>query len=336
MSDTIPTPVSEPVEASSPIAAAAEPVPEADVAPQAEVQAVETFPVYLVFSPMKLGSITDLIEKYGDVGPARIVYQPAGPGQDPQETDRTIVVTTPEAYQGLLDAGYGDRKKSRNFRIEPFVLTDRHFPGQGQLRTLFVPVPDSWSNDSTGVEEVINNKLEYLADWGIISSKSWTLTVPLKSRATGEARGCYIKFDNNVSLAARAMTRLLLTDTLWPEQEGEQPFVGKKGKGNTLFNKFNRAVFLCYWTRETIKPEAAQREAGAAAPAEGQKPQRPTQRAASPFGPVGSKKPFFKSEAKQEQSQQAAPPAKKQDLPKQTTQPQIKQNAWQPKSKPSE
>lgn len=215
---------------------------------QAEQTTAEaiSFPVYMIYSKDSLNKLDKILEDYGGVGFLRIVF-----GPDNKETDRTIAILATSVYDALCADGYGgDRKKDgkedrsygRGFRAVPFELNAHSYPGEGHNKTLFVPVPKTVADDDTWVSESVRDKLIHLAEWDIIPADSWSINVPLKSRATGGVRnGCYISFKRDVHIDRIAMTRVLLADTYWPVYGTE--------------SSEERSVFRCHWAREREKRE---------------------------------------------------------------------------------
>jgi len=199
------------------------------------------FPVYMIYSKWSLVQMDRHLEHYGGAGFLRIVF-----GRDDQETDRTIAIMSSETYDALCADGYGDEKKEdrsygRGFRVGVFKLNDGSYPGEGRNKTLFIPVPKVLGNEDTWVIDTITEKLQHLAEWGIVPKDSWSLNVPLKSREEGGVRGgCFVSFKREVELARIAMARILLTDTYWPEVEAPE----------ATDEKEKRSVFRCHWARD--------------------------------------------------------------------------------------
>lgn len=256
-----------------------------------------TFPVYMIYSGWSLAQMDRHIEQYGGAGLLRIVF-----GKDDKETNRTIAVLAPETYAALCDDGYGgeerreDRQYGRGFRIISFKLNDNSYPGEGRNKTLFVPVPKVLGDDETWVMDKICDKLVHLSEWGIIPKDSWNLNLPLRSREEGGVKGgCFISFSRDVPLDRIAMTRILLTDTYWPEQAERDE---------------KRAVFRCFWARDrraanddgddVVPAEGAEKKEGKAVPqspedvkkVREEKKRRAIQNVAKHARPAGKKAPI--------------------------------------------
>jgi len=195
----------------------------------------KVFPVFLIHSKWSLDRIDNFLNTFGEVGFLRIVYDGNG-----NETDRNIAILSESAYEKLCDEGYDKRQYGKGLVISRYSLRDNNFPGDGKTSTLFVPVPKTLSADDDGVIKIVTNKLKSLSAWDIIPEDSWSVTAPLRSREKGVIRGgCFISFKKNVSLSARAMVRVLITDTYWPESESE----------NDNNTKLENPIFHCFWSR---------------------------------------------------------------------------------------
>lgn len=185
--------------------------------------------VYMIYSKWSLHQIDNFISDYGKIGILRIVYD-----NNNNETDRTMVILEDTVYYELLRNGYGENRAEKGFKIVPFSVKGVNLPPNGHDKNLFIPVPKSLQNDDVSVLNVITDKLKHLAEWDIIPDKSWNLNIPVKSRELGGILdGCFIIFNPTVTIDQIAMTRLLLTDNFWPNQNEPE----------------NRLPLKCKWAR---------------------------------------------------------------------------------------
>lgn len=190
-----------------------------------------TFPVYIIHSQWSLLKLDNFLSEYGEVGFLRIVYD-----KDGNETDRNIAILPETSYTALCEDGFDRRQYGKGCVISPYVLRDNNFPGEERTNTLFIPVPKDLGADDDTVVEAINDKLKHLSEWNIIPADSWSINAPLKSREKGGIRGgCFVSFKRDVPVACRAMVRVLITDTYWPESEEN--------------SSEERPVFRCFWAR---------------------------------------------------------------------------------------
>lgn len=194
--------------------------------------------VYIIFSKWEVKKIVQFCRTYGEVFWSRLVYDKSG-----KETDRTLMILSDEAYNGLVKAGYGSEEhkrgsnsnKAAGFRIARYVL--REDSEHTDAPTLFVPAPKEQRDSTVVMEGIVDSKLRTLAECDILPMDSWVVEAPPRSRESGEVRsGAYITFDTNVERARIAMVRLLINDTYWPD-------VG---------NKETLSIFRCYWARERV------------------------------------------------------------------------------------
>jgi len=196
------------------------------------------FPVYLINSKWSLERIDTFLKGYGNsddedggVGFLRIVYDKNG-----QETPRNIAILEKYVYDNLCKDGYNQRQYGKGVHIAPYNLLASNFPTEGKTTSLFIPVPNELCNDDDRVLNSINEKLKHLSLWNILPEDSWSVSAPLKSREKGVINGgCFVSFKRDVSLDARAMTRVLLTDTYWPESPDD--------------DNDERPIFRCFWAR---------------------------------------------------------------------------------------
>ena len=203
------------------------------------------FPVYLIRSRWSLSSIDTYLDTYGGAGFLRIIYDSEG-----RETDRTIAILSEKVYDALVENGDDQQKYGKGFSVSPFLLRDNNFPGEGYTNNLFVPVPEELSSDDEAVITTISDKLQHLSDWDILPGDSWSINPLLKSREKGGIKGgCFISFKRDVPNECRAMVRILITDTYWPESA--------LGSVDT--------VFRCLWARarkSNFGPKDKKKETG--------------------------------------------------------------------------
>lgn len=202
-------------------------------------------PVYMIHSNSSLGQLDKFLGKYGDVGFLRIVYDTNG-----KETDRTIAILRPEVYESLSTLGY-DKRYINGMKITPYRLNASHFPGEGHTKNLFVPVPKTLNLNAGQVMQIVTDKLSHLTDWGIIPQptklqsdvghvpiNNWNIAIPVESRELGNIRnGCFISFNDNVTLEQIALARIIMNDTYW-NQTGQET---------------DRQIFRCTWARDRAK-----------------------------------------------------------------------------------
>jgi hypothetical protein len=210
-------------------------------------QVARKFPVFMLHSSWSLSRLDEFLASYGDdVGSLRVVFNNKG-----EETPRTIALFSEHLYEALCRDGFDHHQYGRNLTVSEFVLKDNNYPGEGRTKTLFVPVPNVLSEDENVVVAAVSDKLKHLAEWNIVPAGSWSINVPIKSREKGGVRsGCFISFKRDVSLDEIAMTRVLLTDTYWPE--------------STDGSYVERPAFRCFWARDrkqheenTVVPDSA-------------------------------------------------------------------------------
>lgn len=218
-----------------------------------------TFPtVYLLRSKTTLPRIAEILKKFGcDFAELRIMYDKFGK----ETSDGNLVLLDTSAYNKLVESGFGedqDRQSRKEFKIKPFVIDKRKFPHEYQSDVLFVPVPKALDATDETVKQEIHARLTTLSNWDVLPSKSWNLTVPLDSRETGGVRsGCFITFNETVTLPQKAVTRILLNDTYWAT-----PVRTNRALPNgQLVSREERLTFHCYYAHKqkprTERPASA-------------------------------------------------------------------------------
>lgn len=193
-----------------------------------------SFPVYLIRSKWSINMIDNFLFKYGEVGFLRIVYD----GEN-KETNRTIAIIPSSTFETLCKEGHGDGSKStskKDFKISKYILNKNNFPSKDCTKSFFIPIPPLYQE--TEVVDTVEDKLNHLSEWEILSKNSWEINVPVESREKGGIKGgCFVSFKNEITLQQLAMVRLLLTDTYWPQKEGIT----------------ERPIFRCFWSKKREK-----------------------------------------------------------------------------------
>ena len=204
-----------------------------------------TFPVYIIHSKWSLLRLDDFLSKYGEVGFLRIIYD-----RYKRETDYTIAILPESSYNALCADGFNIRHYGKEVFITPYALRDNNFPDSESTNVLFIPVPKELSENEELVIGAINDKLAHLSEWNIIPVDSWTINAPLKSREKGVIRGgCFVSFRRDIPIESRAMVRVLITETYWPD------FAENSAE--------ERPIFSCFWAhrrKERTEPSSKKLE----------------------------------------------------------------------------
>lgn len=198
------------------------------------VEITHNRPVFMINSKLPLNLLNDHISKYGNAEILNVVFD-----QKKRETNRTAAVLSEQTYRKLCDDGY-DRyqnfslDRESDFVISRFRLNPYHFPGESKTDQLFIPVPQDLENKQ--VESYVTGRLDHLVECDVLDENSFKINKKIKSRRNGGIGGFYVNFSENVSQEDRALCRLLLNDTFWPES--------LSGPDNQLFMR-------CFWARKT-------------------------------------------------------------------------------------
>lgn len=178
------------------------------------------FPVYVIYSKWSLDQIREFLKDFGEAEYLRIVYEMNLEENKLVETNRTIAILSDDIYKKLEENGYtcDTEKQFKGFKIKPFILKDKNLESTDPIRTLFIPIPTQFHHKHDKIFNFIERKLKDLEDFGILEQSSWSINIPVKTREKGDIKnGCYISFGKDVELERIAMTKILLTDTYWPE-----------------------------------------------------------------------------------------------------------------------
>lgn len=185
--------------------------------------------VYLINSCWGIPAIHSYLTglKVGRVGFLRIIY-----GYNGIETNNTIALLTSDLYRELLKLGHGNRTKNSTLYITPYNIRSEDLPPEGHKPSFFIPLPQSFTLTETEVREQIDEKMNALVSFHIISPSSYQVMVPLKSRESGELKtSLYIMFEDT-NIEKIALVRSIINDTQWrgPDEHTE--------------------TFKCYWYRD--------------------------------------------------------------------------------------
>lgn len=191
--------------------------------------------LYCITSGETLSKIREVIESgYGPCPVLRIMFshrQQADGSFRLVDSNKTIAVLNDETYRGLCESMYDTYQPGRkgfNMVVKKFELFENNMPKDEGNRTLFVPVPQTFKKSSEVVREFLNEHLSLLADYGVIPEGSWDIKIPLKDRDCAIIKnGCFIKFSEEVPVSVVAVTRMLVNDTKWPEDEDDEEDGGR-------------------------------------------------------------------------------------------------------------
>jgi hypothetical protein len=149
--------------------------------------------LYIIYSKRSLEDIHSFLLSYGtldQIGPARIMYYRG------KETDRTVILLSPEVYDKLVEDGYGHR--NRDLYIVPYQLRDYDRPKNGE-RSLFFSLP----KDKKGSEcrAYIGYALAIATSLGAIPKDGYKLSIPLYTRTSDVHKGLgFLHFDTEVPI----------------------------------------------------------------------------------------------------------------------------------------
>lgn len=200
---------------------------------------ITDYNVFVVYSRMALASIIDVLEglNAGAVGPCRIDYDREG-----NETNRTIVVADKSVFETAVSAGLDRRIFGRDFTIARYELREHNAPREGHLYKFFIRLPHELSLSGAEVLNQVTAKFNDLVEFGILPAGGYKISVPLKSRETGDIKGgAFVTFNKSVDPLAIQLAKVIIDDTYWVtlDKEGEEEF----------------EILRCLWARERKSKE---------------------------------------------------------------------------------
>lgn len=188
--------------------------------------------LYIIYSRWSLSRIDRELSSFGKIGLLRIICDGG------KETNRTLALLEDDVYNKLSAKGYADKKMNKGFSIAKFNEKALELPSKGCNRNLFVCVPEIFRKDDLKTIDIIDDKLKHLVEWDILPKDSWHVNALLKSREKGSiSSGCFIVFDNDVSITTIAKVKILITDNFWP----------------SISLDIEREQFKCLWAFDSSK-----------------------------------------------------------------------------------
>lgn len=190
----------------------------------------EHVPIYIVHSSFSLGEIRRILEELnsGYVGPIRVDRK-----SDGTETNRTICLLEPTVYETAVEEGYDTRQYGFDFMIRPYVLRDGNFPRtRNETKNLFIPLPSEM--DSRNARSQLEAKMQIFIEHGIINKNGFTISIPLKSRGSGDHKGSAFIIFKKIDITTCAIIKLIIHDTWWKIEVEE---------------KNDYKLLHCYWSR---------------------------------------------------------------------------------------
>ncbi|HSW77024.1 MAG TPA: hypothetical protein VLG50_08250 [Candidatus Saccharimonadales bacterium] len=165
------------------------------------------------------------------IGMMKIIYDSVK-----NETNKTIALLTPLLYNKLIDTGYDISRFEIDFKIKKYKFNDNITPPIDKSSNLFIPIikkTTEWV-----VTNIINHKLEILAQFNIVPVRSWRIKCPINSRENGVIKlGCFIFFHHDVPVTSIGVVKFLLNNTYWDDDNKNDKY------DNTI---------RCYWARKKL------------------------------------------------------------------------------------
>lgn len=190
---------------------------------------MEEYPIFIIYSNWSLDTITNFLNSLlpNQIGMMKIIYDSLY-----NETNKTIAVLSYTLYNLLIAKGYGVSRFEIDFKIKKYRFKDNILPPPDKSSNLFIPIIKKTTEFI--VTDIINKKLEELAQFDIIPHKSWRIKCPINDRESGIVKlGCFIFF-KDLSVYNIAVVKFLLNNTQWDNDKNN--------------NKYDNTI-KCYWAR---------------------------------------------------------------------------------------
>lgn len=172
-----------------------------------------SLPVYIVHSSLAIEEIRAILRglNAGQVGLVKIDYDRSG-----KETNRTIVVAEPSVYEAAVEAGLGKRSRKLDFAIAPYELREHNKPFKDCLYSFFIPFPKSFDLSANDARSQVVDLFDGLCQFGLLPADSYRVTVPLKSRESGDAKGSvFVTFAEEASSYAIQLAKVVVDHHVW-------------------------------------------------------------------------------------------------------------------------
>lgn len=189
------------------------------------------FPVYVVYSSKTIEELKEFFKTYGKGGRLGMMHlQRAGKYQ----TNKTICIFDKTVADSLIRAGFSNERAGNiDFAFSPYYFHDTNFPKEDEKsHELYVALPEALTIEKCRSQ--LEARLAHFVKFDILPKDSYCVEIPFEDRNTGKhKKKATIKFNDEVSREAVAITRILLKDDGWKDDEGKQS-----------------GYIICLWSRD--------------------------------------------------------------------------------------
>lgn len=185
--------------------------------------------VAVVYSQMSLSKICNFMEDYlsakkDDIGVIKIDRYRG------TETNRTIILMNRNLYTHAIEQGLNHSQPSLDFKINEYKCKYND-PTDKETYNLYIHIPGHLETED--VQNQLDHKLQILHRFGVLNIRNIQVSIPLKSRETGEHNNAaYLIFPEEYDKYKIKLIRCLIHDTKFITPDNKHYYIG------------------CYWARK--------------------------------------------------------------------------------------
>ncbi len=188
----------------------------------------------LVISNWSIQKIYDFFEDYlnanrNDILTYRIEKYKTHRGEL-RDSNKTVLIIKRNIYELAIKEKLNVPQARLDFLITEYKPDGNSYPYEGYSSNLFFKIGKNIT--ALEIETIIENSINLFVKIGYIKSESYTLTIPLESRITGDHRGFVIcNFNDSVEVPKRVLIKTFLQNiTLEEKYKHVQIFWARKRK----------------------------------------------------------------------------------------------------------
>lgn len=203
------------------------------------------FNVYVVYSAKTIDELKEFIKKNsktGSIGMMHVLralqYDKTVGRKVQTQLNQALCLLDDDIANSLKKNGYSNKRNHfDDFAFNKYFLHDTNYPRENEkTHELYVAIPKELTIEKARAQ--LEALLEHFSreEFKVIPSGSYWVTIPFANRITGEHRKKgIIRFNPDVSVDAIAMTRLLLHDGSWKDDDRK-----------------HLTYIICQWSRKMV------------------------------------------------------------------------------------
>lgn len=164
-----------------------------------------------------------------------------------KETNRTVCLMREDVYDDLVNRGYTRRNRYADFWIQRYQIHDYHHPSNGYSSNMYVSLPKEFNLTVTESRQQLQDKIDTLCKFGVLSAGEVTIKIPLVNRESGEPKGgAFIVFTQSVDPNAIAVSKLYIDNSYWYAPAASSTVNSEKTE---VIKHSDSELVKCYWAR---------------------------------------------------------------------------------------